>query len=346
MTKVMAPLPRRNRWILGLVCLCLLTTVLGPVRTVAQTSTTPSTPLTLDEYVALVTAAKARLDAGSLAEAQALFAAEEQVILPAQYTISVVSPLAGLTGKAGLAVARTRLALLLDQLALTASDRTAARLAMLREVLSRPEFTGEESWLLRWLREFFEWLRSLLPDLPNVELPASAVPVLPPAPVVNWMVVGVVSTLAVVLLAVLLRWGVRSWLRSRMEEGAAGDDLGDQPATPEEARAQAVAFAAEGNLRAAVRRLYLAALLTLQQREVVSSDASLTNLELLEKLRTEDPVRPLLAPVVTTFDEVWYGNAEPDAGHFRHYEEQVDALAAGIPQVDGAADGTHRQEAP
>jgi hypothetical protein len=148
-------------------------------------------------------------------------------------------------------------------------------------------------------------------------------------------------------LALLLRWGVRSWLRSRQEEdGAAAGEPGDEPATPEAARAQAVAFAAEGNFRAAVRRLYLSALLTLQQREVVSSDASLTNLELLDKLRSEDPVRPLLAPVVTTFDEVWYGATEPDAGHFQRYAAQVDALAAGSRPGDAPPGDTPGRKAP
>ena len=343
----MAPLPRLYRSLLWLVWLCQLAAVLQPALAAAQTSVTPATPVTLDDYAAQVSAALAQVEGGSLAGAQALFPAVQTVTLPGQYIITVESPLAGLTGEAGLVVARARLALLGDQLALSAGDQTAARLAVLDEVLSRPEFTGEESWLLRWLREFFEWLRSLLPEPPAVELPVPNAPVLPPAPAVNWIVVGAVSTLAVVLLALLLRWGVRSWLRSRQEEdGAAAGEPGDEPATPEAARAQAVAFAAEGNFRAAVRRLYLAALLTLQQREVVSSDASLTNRELLDKLRSEDPVRPLLAPVVTTFDEVWYGATEPDAGHFQRYAAQVDALAAGSRPGDAPPGDPPRREAP
>jgi hypothetical protein len=343
----MASLPRLYRSLLWLIWPCLLASVLQPALAAAQTSVTPATPLTLEDYAAQVHAALAQVEGGSLAGAQALFPPAQTVTLPGRYVITVESPLAGLTGEAGLTVARTRLALLRDQLEGSAGDRTAERLAVLAEVLSRPEFTGEESWLLRWLREFFEWLRSLLPEPPAVELPVPNAPALPPAPAVNWIGVGAVSMLAVVLLALLLRWGVRSWLRSRQEEdGAAAEEPGDEPATPEAARAQAVAFAAEGNFRAAVRRLYLAALLTLQQRAVVSSDASLTNLELLAKLRSEDPVRPLLAPVVTTFDEVWYGATEPDAGHFQRYAAQVDALAAGSRPGDLPADDTPRREAP
>ena len=81
-----------------------------------------------------------------------------------------------------------------------------------------------------------------------------------------------------------------------------------------------------GNYRSAVRNLYLAALLTLEQHGLVPADRSLTNREVLGRVDSTHPLRPHLQPVVETFDDVWYGVHEPDAGTYAAYAHSIDEL--------------------
>ena len=84
--------------------------------------------------------------------------------------------------------------------------------------------------------------------------------------------------------------------------------------------------AAGGDYRNAVRNLYLAALLTLEQNGLVPLDRSLTNREVLRRIPPSHPVAGRMQPVVETFDEVWYGVHEPDDQTYRQYTQEIDAL--------------------
>ena len=112
-------------------------------------------------------------------------------------------------------------------------------------------------------------------------------------------------------------------MRRREDERVIEDDL---PQTPAEARQRAAGSASAGDYRSAVRNLYLSALLTLEQHGLVPADRSLTNREVLARVGSTHPLRPHLQPVVETFDDVWYGVHEPDAGTYDAYTHSIDEV--------------------
>jgi hypothetical protein len=77
-----------------------------------------------------------------------------------------------------------------------------------------------------------------------------------------------------------------------------------------------------------VRNLYLSALLTLEQQDLVPADRSLTNREVLSRVGSAHPLRPHFQGVVETFDDVWYGVHEPDALTYAGYTHSIDELEA------------------
>ena len=94
----------------------------------------------------------------------------------------------------------------------------------------------------------------------------------------------------------------------------------------DERQKQAGEIARGGDYRAAMRYLYLSALLWLDERDMLRYDRALTNREYLERLRDNAMLRERLRPMVETFDQVWYGHAPLDAQALAAYRAQVEAL--------------------
>ncbi len=135
--------------------------------------------------------------------------------------------------------------------------------------------------------------------------------------------------LGIIAIVLLLAYWLRGLLSGFVANADADEDedaADDLPQTPAEARQRAAGAANVGNYRSAVRNLYLAALLTLEQHGLVPADRSLTNREVLGRVDSTHPLRPHLQPVVETFDDVWYGVHEPDAGTYAAYAHSIDEL--------------------
>lgn len=218
-------------------------------------------------------------------------------------------------------IASARLSTAIDQLDLSANDNSAARLAQLDRVAERLDLLQPSLWqrFTRWLRG---WIDRLLPDsgpLAGSGLGSGL------TTLVGWLVIGGGGLLVVLLLGYWLRHLLGGLLGGQHKSNAgAGED--GLPATAAQARQQASQMAETGNFREAVRRLYLAALLRLRERELIRFDSSLTNQEVLARMQTNAPARAHLEPVVDTFDRVWYGEQEPDAETFERYSREIDAL--------------------
>lgn len=328
-------------WLLTIALLAVLLATGLPCPLHAQAGVDPATAAaTLDTYVAALTSARTMLDttddeARALAAARAELAPFAAVQLPGG-DVMLLKPILGdaaepLTRSA----AQTRIDTTLEQLRLAAGDQTASRLALLEKVWQQREFAQGETLAERFLRWLAEFLDRLVPDLrPN---PAAQTVSNDVAALAGWVIAG--------LGVLALGWLFSLWLRqllgrfvadATVAAASAGDDL---PRTPAEARTRAEAMARSGAYRDAVRNLYLAALLTLENRRLVVVDRSLTNREVLAQVPDEDVIRPYLRPVVDTFDAVWYGIQEPDAATFADYSAQIDGLesaAATAPETGSA----------
>lgn len=250
-------------------------------------------------------------------------------------------PVAPLLGAAHAAdepgAAQARLRTVADQLDAAQADQTAARLAALESVLAGAAFQQQESLLdqlRRWLANLFaQWGAAPAGDAPPGPISEAV------ARVVGWIVA---AGAAMLLLFVLVRW-LQTLLRSFVGDVAArrGADHG-LPVTPAAARAAATRAAQGGDYRAAVRQLYLAALLTLQERRVVMRDPSLTNREVLARLPAAHPAHAPLQAVVEVFDDVWYGVHEPDRATFEQYRVAVDELEQQAATPDARTPGGAR----
>lgn len=301
------------------VLLCLPASI--PVR--AQ-GAGPSTAVPLQEYRAALHMARTALlaEPPDMAAARHALAAVQTIVLRSGATADVTPLLGDGTSAITPAEALARVETALQQLDASDGDRTTERRSVLDSVLAGPAFQLRESLLDRlrsWLAEF------LVRFFPTP--PAQPGPITPAAPtvlaVIGW---SAVAGAALVLFLLLSRW-LRTLLQAFVADATlGGTDEAGEPATAAEARVSASRSAQAGNYRSAVRHLYLAALLILQEQRIVSRDRSLTNREVLARVPAAHPVRAHLKPIVEIFDEVWYGVHEPDSATFTRYQAEVDAL--------------------
>ena len=221
------------------------------------------------------------------------------------------------------AVARARVTAVLDQLLSTSSDRTAARLASLEDVLARAEFSQPETLWQRFQRWLAQVLARFLPDaMPD---PTSNGALRTIARAAGWLI----ALAGILLLAWLLSFWLQALLANFVPHAAkrrAGDGVGDLPSSAQAARVVAAEHAGSGDYRQAVRHLYLAALLSLDERGLVRFERSLTNREVLARTPEDATLRTHLEPVIATFDRIWYGVQEPDHETFETYRHEVDEL--------------------
>lgn len=334
-------------------CLAVcLTLCVGMLLFLASASVDPAhaqtEPASLADYAAALETAAAILQESSptiappeqYQRARAALGSVERVSLPSGETVTLRPLLPPLppeaVAPATLEIARARIHAVQAQLDAAAQDATADRLALLQEVWERPEFTAAETWWQRLRRWVSGWLERLLEPLGfGASLGR------------NWGFFGQLIVWTVVAVAATaLVWLLSTWLRGlfgglvREARVRRAHDDGGLPLTAQAAQQQAQRLAGAGNYRQAVRQLYLAALLTLEERGLLRHDRSLTNRELLQQLHntatsgpnsdgasaTLAPVEAHLQPVIDTFDAVWYGEREPDQQTFERYARELDAL--------------------
>jgi hypothetical protein len=80
------------------------------------------------------------------------------------------------------------------------------------------------------------------------------------------------------------------------------------PAEPAVQIEEATRRAEAGDMRAAMRHLYLAALAVLDQRGALRFDPALTNREIARAVRSRPELEGALMPVIDLYDPVWYGH--------------------------------------
>jgi hypothetical protein len=211
-----------------------------------------------------------------------------------------------------------RLGAILDALAQPPGAAPADARERLKQLLDKPPFKhSEEDAQPSWLQAFLEWLGRALEQILRPIGRATA----GTGNIVAW-VIGIVGlALLIGVIAYLLRG-----LRRGMAADARIEDDPEANLTAKSALDQASGLARGGDYRAAVRYLYLSALLWLDERNLLRYDRALTNREYLDRVRENPALRARMAPIVDTFDRVWYGHMPIDAETFAAYQEQIEAL--------------------
>jgi hypothetical protein len=193
-----------------------------------------------------------------------------------------------------------------------AVDSKAENSRKLAEILSRPEYTPkvqQENALSKLLDRFLKWLASWLPK-PKPMAPGGANVI---SLIAQWVVIllalGVLGLVLKMFLPRLLRGGrtkkkskdkARIVLGERLEPDQSAFDL----------LAEAEALARRGELRAAIRRAYIALLVELGDRKIISLAQYKTNRDYLRAMREIEPLYRNVKVLTDSFEHHWYGLAQ------------------------------------
>lgn len=100
----------------------------------------------------------------------------------------------------------------------------------------------------------------------------------------------------------------------------------DDPETAHDAQQMATSSAADMDYRNAIRYLYLASLLLLDEHGLIHYDQALTNREHLRQVANDPTLVAVLRPVINVFEDVWYGFAPVDEALYQEFRAYVDRL--------------------
>lgn len=171
-------------------------------------------------------------------------------------------------------------------------------------ILSRKEFEEDKSSLGEKL---FSWLGEAIGKIFGRVFGSGIGPVAVPEGL------SLFSTIvAIVLLILLLSYiiakitGYRRNINSNQPD--ADDGIYSGPSVPKHALDDAAKMASSGDFRAALRFVYLAILLRLDERDLIRFDRTGTNWEYLSILRKHNQVHDTLKPITIAFDRKWYGH--------------------------------------
>lgn len=215
---------------------------------------------------------------------------------------------------------------------LTEEDREVA--ARIDQILARSEFRelddnrGED--LLHLLERFLEWLFGGDHDAPQFDAPKIDSTGLPGP----WFFLG----LALVLLVGV---AVYLWLTRKREEKKDARAAEHAPAGDPRDRApsaflhDAAELANEGDLRAALRALYLATLVALDRRRLIAFDPHLTNWQYLRQMPRGE-AREAFAQLTRLFDHKWYGHEPTTRGDYERCRALAHAIVGESEQAEAA----------
>ena len=182
----------------------------------------------------------------------------------------------------------------------------------LESILARPEYaTGPQgsNALIRLLQDFARWLEKLMPKRRSAN-PGRI-------DLITLIAQIVVISLAVLLLLYVLKT-VLVWFSGRSRKPKTGKKrearivLGERlepEATATDLLSEAESLARQGDLRAAIRKAYIALLVELGDRKLISLAHHKTNRDYLNSLRGVPGLHSRMRGLTESFERHWYGFA-------------------------------------
>ena len=179
----------------------------------------------------------------------------------------------------------------------------------LENILKRPEYaTGERgsNALFRLLQDLAKWLESLFPKR-AINMGGS-----------NWLAT-VVRVVFLAIAALLIGFVLKillTWFLERSERGTKSKKkkarivLGEKiepEATSTDLLSAAEMLARQGDLRAAIRKAYIALLVELGDRKLISLAQHKTNRDYLNSLRSVPQLHSRMRGLTESFERHWYG---------------------------------------
>ncbi|HET6972618.1 MAG TPA: DUF4129 domain-containing protein, partial [Pyrinomonadaceae bacterium] len=182
----------------------------------------------------------------------------------------------------------------------------------LESILARPEYAADtegSNALFRLIRDFFEWLAKFLPK-PRAGNGSRVNLITRIAQVV--VIVLAVAVLLYVLKTLYVRLSGRSRKPKASNKREARIVLGERlepEATATDLLSEAEALARQGDLRAAIRKAYIALLVELGDRKMISLAHHKTNRDYLNSLRSVPQLHSRMRGLTDSFERHWYGFA-------------------------------------
>ncbi len=195
----------------------------------------------------------------------------------------------------------------------------------LKNILSRPEFQKpepkDESLFQKWMRAFEEWLDRVFPR-PQVSPQSS------PAmgSIRLWIQVLVFAVVIGLVAFIIWRFAPASLKRSGRGREGHGDRiiLGERVESHESASslfAEAERLAREGELRAAIRKGYVALLIELADRKVLGLARHKTNRDYLRDVRSRARLFSTMSGLTLNFERNWYGLRPAEAIDWEEFRD-------------------------
>ncbi len=209
----------------------------------------------------------------------------------------------------------------------TENDNKVYTKGKLESILARPEYATEErgpNALTRLLQDLIRWLQQFLPG-PIRMSPGRS----------NWVtVVAQVVVLIVAFLVVLYvvrillrRFGGKRGKRARKKRKARivlGEQLKPED-TSTDLLTEAEALARQGELRAAIRKAYIALLVELGDRKVITLAQYKTNRDYLNSVRNNSVLHSNMRGLTDSFERHWYGFDEATENDWRNFRSRYQA---------------------
>ena len=183
----------------------------------------------------------------------------------------------------------------------------------LESILARPEYATNQpngpNALVRLLQDFARWLAKWLPKPRSVD-PGRVGLITRIAQII---VIGLATLLILYVLKTVIVWfsGRSRKPRARKKREARivlGERL-EPEATATDLLSEAEALARQGDLRAAIRKAYIALLVELGDRKLISLAHHKTNRDYLNSLRSVPQLHSRMRGLTESFERHWYGFA-------------------------------------
>jgi len=181
----------------------------------------------------------------------------------------------------------------------------------LAAILQRSEYARQpqgESALGRLALRFLRWLNSLLPK-PRQLSPGRAVTISRTAQIIVVLIALAVIAYAVSLFAPRFLRNRRPKKKAKPEARVVLGERLEPDQSAVDLLAEAEALARAGDLRGAIRRGYIALLVELGDRKIISLAQHKTNRDYLRAVRSIEPLHRNMEKLTNNFEQHWYGLA-------------------------------------
>ncbi|HEY6802196.1 MAG TPA: DUF4129 domain-containing protein [Pyrinomonadaceae bacterium] len=193
----------------------------------------------------------------------------------------------------------------------------------LAEILSRAEYTNKSNrglaTVFKYIERFAHWLAKFLPERSIRSGNGKSI---------TWIVEIVIFGLAAVVIVLVLRKMIQRFMRRPRSPGAKktrkeakivlGEHLTPEASAPT-LLAEAEALARSGQIRAAIRKAYIALLVELGDRKVISLAQHKTNRDYLRAVRSHPTLYKNMTGLTDSFERHWYGFEQTNTSDWQEF---------------------------